>query len=72
MTNTAELEKRISESGLKKSYIAKELNLSRQGFKNKCDNRNPFTATEISRLCNILKISNLADKEKIFFAKKVI
>lgn len=72
MTNTAELEKIIAESGLKKSYIAKSLNLSRQGFKNKCENRNSFTATEISILCEILNISKLADKERIFFMKEVI
>lgn len=72
MTNTAELERIIEESGLKKSYIAKAINLSRQGFKNKCDNKNPFTSTEISQLCELLSITKLTDKERIFFAKNVI
>ena len=72
MTNTAELEKIISESGLKKSYIAKTIGLSRQGFKNKCENRSPFTSTEIVCLCEILNISKLSEKERIFFAKEVI
>lgn len=69
MTNTAELERIIAESGLKKSYIAKAINLSRQGFKNKCENRSPFTSKEISGLCEILNIKELAEKERIFFAK---
>lgn len=69
MTNTEKLERLIAESGLKKSYIAKSLKLSRQGFKNKCENRNPFTATEISVLCELLNITKLADKEHIFFMK---
>lgn len=69
MTNTKELERIIKESGLKKSYIAKAINLSRQGFKNKCENKSPFTADEICGLCELLSITKLADKERIFFAK---
>ena len=72
MTNTEELEKIIKESGLKKSYIAKTINLSRQGFKNKCENKNPFTTKEIIGLCELLNITKLTDKERIFFAKNVI
>jgi len=72
MTNTAELEKIIAESGLKKSYIAKTIGLSRQGFKNKCENKTPFTSKQISGLCEILNITKLTDKERIFFAKEVI
>lgn len=69
MTNTEELEKIIKESGLKKSYIAKAINLSRQGFKNKCENKSPFTSKEIIGLCELLNITKLTDKERIFFAK---
>lgn len=72
MTNTAELEKIILQSGLKKSYIAQAIGLSRQGFKKKCDNKSPFTATEISLLCELLNITKLTDKERIFFVKNVI
>lgn len=72
MTDTQELERLIAESGLKKSYIAQVLNLSRQGFKNKCDNKSVFTSAEISVLCKLLKIEKLTEKERIFFANKVI
>lgn len=72
MTNTKELERIIADSGLKKSYIAKAINLSRQGFKNKCENKTPFTATEIALLCDLLNITKLTDKERIFFVKDVI
>lgn len=68
MTNTKELERIIKDSGLKKSYIAKTIGLSRQGLKNKIENRSPFTSTEISGLCELLKITSLKDKERIFFA----
>ena len=69
MTNTEELEKIIKKSGLKKSYLAKALGLSRQGFKNKCKNITPFTSIEINTLCQLLNITKLTDKERIFFYK---
>lgn len=72
MTDTKELERIIKESGLKKSYIAKELKLSRQGFKNKCENKSLFTSKQIKQLCEMLNITKLAEKERIFFAKTVI
>lgn len=72
MTNTAELELFIKKSGLKKGYIAKALGISRQAFTNKCNNKSAFTATEISLLCDLLKITSLVVKDRIFFAQGVI
>lgn len=72
MTDTKELERLIEDSGLKKSYIAKAIGLSRQGLANKIQNRSPFTSTEISCLCKVLNITSLKDKERIFFAADVI
>lgn len=69
MTDTKLLEEKIAESGLKKSYIARMLNLSRQGFKNKCENKSPFSSTHISIMCDLLNIKSLMEKERIFFAK---
>lgn len=72
MTNTKELEKIIKDSGLKKNYIAKVLGISRQALQNKIKNISSFTSTEISVLCDLLKITKLKEKEKIFFATRVI
>ena len=72
MTDTKELERVIEESGLKKSYIAKALNLSRQGLWNKVNNKTPFTAVEIEILCGVLKITRLSDRQRIFFSGCVI
>jgi len=72
MTDTKELEKIIKDSGLKKSYIAKAVGLSRQGLDNKVKNRSPFTSTEICILCRLLCITSLKEKERIFFANNVI
>lgn len=68
MTDTLELEKRIKDSGIKKVFILKALDLSYQGFKNKVHNVHYFNADEIQKLCDILKI-NSKDKERIFFKR---
>ena len=72
MTNTVLLELLIKKSGLKKGYIAKVLGISRQALNKKIKNESLFTATEISLLCDLLKITSLKEKDKIFFAQTVI
>lgn len=70
MTNTALLEKKIEQSGYKRSYIAKAIGLkSAYGLANKINNVTEFKAKEINKLCEILKIDSLEEKERIFFAK---
>ncbi|MFV0395028.1 MAG: hypothetical protein ACK5LC_11650 [Coprobacillaceae bacterium] len=69
MTNTVLLEKKIRESGIKKSVILERLNLSYQGLSNKIKGKTAFKAYEISEICDILKLSKI-DKESIFFASK--
>ena len=69
MTDTKELEIIIKKSGLKKSYIAIEIGLSRQRLTAKIKNESPFTATHINILCDLLKITSLKEKERIFFGK---
>lgn len=69
MTNTELLEKKIDESGYKKSYIAKAIGLkSAYGLAKKIRNENEFKAKEINALCDLLNIDSLEEKERIFFA----
>jgi DNA transposition AAA+ family ATPase len=69
MTNTKALEEYIEKSGYKKSYIAKVIGLSSFGLAKKIRNENEFKATEINSLCELLGITSLKEKERIFFAK---
>lgn len=71
MTDTAELNRLIKESGLTKSYIADKLGITLFGFQRKRDNKSQFTAEEIKILCDILTIKSLKEKERIFFAENV-
>lgn len=71
MTNTDLLADRICKSGLKKNYIAQVLGISPKTLANKISNRCEFKASEIDALCKLLGITDPADKEAIFFAKKV-
>lgn len=67
MTNVYLLKKRIDASGLKIGYIANRLGISRQLLWKKINNITPFNQYEIDKLCTILKIETLEEKESIFF-----
>ena len=71
MTDTQELETLIKKSGLKKVYIAKQLDISPYGLALKIKNVNEFTTGEVDALCRLLNIKSLKEKERIFFAKRV-
>lgn len=71
MTDTKELLRLIKNSGLKKKFIALKLNLTVYGFQKKVENITQFKAEEIKILCEILGITSLKEKERIFFADNV-
>ena len=69
MTNTELLNKRIEESGYKRSYIAKAIGLkSTYGLSKKVNNETEFKASEIEKLCELLNIDTLEERKAIFFA----
>ena len=70
MTNTVLLEQYIVKSGLKKSFIAKQLGISPYAFTLKLQGKNEFKASEIENLCKLLTIS-VAGRMNIFFSQKV-
>lgn len=67
MTDTERLQQIIEASGLKKNYIAKMLGITAETLSRKIRNKADFTSREIKRLCDILGISSLEDREAIFF-----
>ena len=71
MTNTNLLNQKIENSGLKISFIADYVGISRQLLWKKIHNKSSFNQYEIEKLCKILKITSLKEKEAIFFAKNV-
>lgn len=71
MTDTEKLRKLISESGLKLEYIAKQLDITRFSLQKKLENITEFKASEIQRMCEVLKIEDAELKEQIFFAQNV-
>ena len=70
MIDTARLRESISSRGYKLSYVANMLNISGTSLTSKLENRTSFKLEEVSKLCNLLKIDSLEEKESIFFAKK--
>ena len=65
MTNTDMLKKAIEESGLKLSYIAEKLGISRAGLRNKLQNKTEFTESEIIKLSQLLNLNSEA-RDQIF------
>lgn len=70
MTNTLELEYALKKAKITKRSFAKLLGISLQTLYNKMNNSVEFKASEILKACEILHLKN-ADKEKIFFARRV-
>ena len=68
MVNTVKLKKIIAESGLKLSKIAEEMDISTQTLYSKINNQTEFKAGEVKRLCLLLGIESLDEREGIFFA----
>lgn len=71
MTNTNLLKLKIRDSGLKLFNISQKMGISRQTLWKKINNKVAFDQYEIEKLCCILGITDLYEKERIFFAKVV-
>ena len=65
MTDTIEFEIALKRAGLTKKKVAQSLGISEMGLYQKV---NKFKASEISKLYDLLNLSNLAEQQKIFFA----
>lgn len=69
MVKTEELRSKISESGLKKGYIAEQLGITYAGYALKEKGQNEFTASEIQALRKILSLSD-RDVKRIFLSQE--
>ena len=67
MTNTLKLKAAIMESGFNQEQLAKMLGMTNATFNYKVNNKSEFKASEIKKLCKILKIK---DVDTIFLADK--
>lgn len=68
MTDIKKLNDIIKESGLKKTYIAEQLGISKASFSAKVNGKGEFNVREVIVLCKILGIRSLQEKEDIFFS----
>ena len=68
MTNTSLLREYIKKSGLKISFIAEQLGISRSWLTKKINDEVSFNQYEIADLCRLLHIETTKEKESVFFA----
>lgn len=68
MTDSELLKKKIAESGISMSYIAKKMGISREGLYKKINNISEFKASEIFAIKEILNLS-AEERDDIFFTR---
>lgn len=68
MTDSAALENKIKKSGFKKYFIAEQIGIEPYTLTRKINNATEFTASEIDKLCEILKVETLEERQALFFA----
>lgn len=71
MTNTALLKKKIAERGVKIGFLVEKLNTSYHWLNQKIENKKDFKAWEIIAMCEALEITDINERDRIFFAKNV-
>lgn len=71
MTNVELLDQKVKASGLRTQFIADALGLSRAGLYLKLKGKSFFTTEEVKKLCDLLGIRTLREREAIFFADEV-
>ena len=71
MTNTTLLKQLIKENGLKLSFIAEKLGISRTALYKKIEGLVPFNGPEIKIMCELLHLQTWAKIKPVFFADGV-
>lgn len=68
MTNVKLLEEKIRQSGLKKSYLAERIGVSRGTLSSLLSNKTEFKTSQVCALCEVLGITDDETIRAIFFA----
>lgn len=71
MTNVALLKEKIHASGLKMTFIAESMGVSRAALYAKINGITPFNQYEIDALCEVLGIKIGSEMKRIFFDRDV-
>ena len=67
MTDTTKLKLKISEKGLKISFVAEQIGITRASLSAKINNKSIFRANEIVTITKVLGLTR-AERDAIFFA----
>lgn len=70
MTDTDKLLEIIHNNGIKLKVLAEKIGITPYGLANKIYNRTEFKTGEVVKLCKLLGIKNLKEREEIFFKNK--
>ena len=70
MTNVGLLKEKIADSGITVTAVCHKSGILRETLYNRFNGKGEFSASEITKLCNVLRLSK-EDREAIFFAQEV-
>ena len=70
MTNKTMLEHIIDQKGIKKSFIAEQLGISRMSLRNKISGKSEFKVSEMSKLQGLLNLDDATTRD-IFLPKNM-
>lgn len=70
MTDTNKLLGIINNNGVKLKVLAEKIGITPYGLANKIYNRTEFKTGEVAKLCQLLGIKSLKEREDIFFKNK--
>jgi DNA-binding Xre family transcriptional regulator len=68
VTNTQLFLKILKEKNMKQKELAAAIGISRQSMSYKINNNREFVPSEIEKICSILGITDLEQRQAIFFA----
>jgi len=69
--NSGKLRDIIRDRGMKFISVADELGMTRCSLERKINNQAEFRSSEVIKLCSLLNITDVREKEGIFFADEV-
>ena len=70
MTNSELLNKLIDESGLRRTFIAEKMDISKASLSRKIKGERPFNQYEIAKICSLLNITDANVMQLIFLTGK--
>lgn len=69
MVDTKALETLIAEKGIKRTWLVKMTGINRTSLHKKIQGVTEFKTSEVAKMCEVLEITSLKERDAIFFSQ---